>query len=57
MATAPPSTFMDKVVVRLPDGMRAALAAAAKANCRSQNAEIVHRLARSLQPEPSAQGA
>lgn len=34
----------DKYIVRLPDGMRDQLKAAAKANGRSLNAEIVHRL-------------
>lgn len=34
----------DKFIVRLPDGMRDEISAAAKLNRRSMNAEIVHRL-------------
>lgn len=40
----------DKFVLRLPDGMRAQIAARAKENNRSMNAEIVFRLALSLEP-------
>ncbi|MDQ1831951.1 Arc family DNA-binding protein [Massilia scottii] len=39
-----PSEVQDRFIVRLPDGMRDAIAAAAKANGRSMNAEIVSRL-------------
>lgn len=38
------SRALDKVIVRLPDGMRDRLKDAAKANNRSMNAEIVARL-------------
>lgn len=38
----------DKYVVRFPDGMRDRLKAAAEANKRSMNAEIIARLDRSL---------
>lgn len=38
----------EKFVVRLPDGMREVLARVAKEAHRSMNAEIVHRLERSL---------
>ena len=44
-----PSRELDKVIVRLPDGMRDQLKAAAESNRRSMNAEIVARLAESLQ--------
>lgn len=39
-----PSRSLDKVIVRLPDGMRGRLKAEAEANKRSMNAEIVARL-------------
>lgn len=39
-----PSDTADKVLVRMPDGMREQLKAAAKANNRTMNAEIVARL-------------
>jgi ParB-like chromosome segregation protein Spo0J len=39
-----PSASADKFMLRLPDGMRDTLKAAAKANGRSLNAEIVLRL-------------
>lgn len=39
-----PSRSLDKVIVRLPDGMRDRLKAEAEANKRSMNAEIVARL-------------
>lgn len=40
----------DKFVLRLPDGMRALIAEAAKASGRSMNAEIVSRLESSFEP-------
>lgn len=43
-----PSEAADKVLLRLPDGMRDRLKAAAEANNRSLNAEIVNRLEASL---------
>ncbi|MET4686206.1 Arc family DNA-binding protein [Sinorhizobium fredii] len=39
----------DKYVLRLPDGMRERLKAAAEANGRSMNAEMIHRLERSFE--------
>jgi hypothetical protein len=39
-----PSEAQDRVMVRLPDGMRDQLKAAAKAGNRTMNAEIVARL-------------
>lgn len=39
-----PSEMQDRVMVRLPDGMRDKLKAAAKASGRTMNAEIVRRL-------------
>jgi hypothetical protein len=54
MAKPPaPSDVADKFLLRMPDGLRDRLAAAAKANNRSSNAEIVARLQASLdQHEP-----
>lgn len=46
-----PSDRADKFVVRFPDGMRDQIAEAAKANGRSMNAEIIHRLQVSLASE------
>ncbi|GAA3997161.1 hypothetical protein GCM10022279_21030 [Comamonas faecalis] len=43
-----PSETADKYVVRFPDGMRDMIAAAAKRNQRTMNAEIVARLAASF---------
>ncbi|WP_281502989.1 Arc family DNA-binding protein [Ancylobacter crimeensis] len=49
MAKTPaPSDLADKVMLRLPDGMRDRLAEAARENGRSMNAEIVSRLEKSL---------
>lgn len=45
-----PSRTLDKFMLRLPDGMRDRIAAEAKANGRSMNAEIVARLEASFQP-------
>lgn len=42
--TQPPSKQLDQFVVRLPDGMRDRIKAAADANNRSMNAEIVSAL-------------
>lgn len=39
-----PSDIADKFMLRMPDGMRDRIAALAKANGRSMNAEIVHHL-------------
>lgn len=44
-----PSRDLEKVIVRLPDGMRDLLKATAAANNRSMNAEIVERLQQSLE--------
>jgi hypothetical protein len=46
-----PSHQLERFIVRLPDGMRDAIAASAKANGRSMNAEIVYRLEESLKPQ------
>jgi hypothetical protein len=43
-----PSRVLDKVILRLPDGMRDRLAEAATANNRSMNAEAVSRLEKSF---------
>lgn len=42
--TTPPSKQLDQFVIRLPDGMRDRIKAAAEANNRSMNAEIVATL-------------
>lgn len=47
--TALASRDSDKFMLRLPDGMRPEIAAQAKANGRSMNAEIVCRLQRSFE--------
>jgi hypothetical protein len=39
-----PSRNLDKFILRLPEGMRDEIAASAKANNRSMNAEIIVRL-------------
>lgn len=44
MTTKPPSRAAEQFVLRLPDGMRAQISEAAKANKRSMNSEIVARL-------------
>lgn len=47
-----PSRSLDKVIVRLPDGMRDRIREAAENNNRSMNAEIVDRLEFSLNGVP-----
>lgn len=47
-----PSRSLDKVIIRLPDGMRDRIAAAAKSNKRSMNAEIVSLLEVMYPPAP-----
>jgi hypothetical protein len=46
-----PSDAADKVLVRMPNGMRDRLKEEAKANNRTMNAEIVARLSRSFQDD------
>lgn len=50
-----PSQLAERFQVRLPDGMRDRLKAAAEANKRSMNTEIVARLELSLDPPTGAQ--
>lgn len=57
MKELPPSRKADQYVVRLPDGMRALIADAAKAAGRSMNAEIVHRLKRSFEADDAERSA
>lgn len=45
-----PSEKQDRFIVRLPDGMRDRIKAAAEENLRSMNAEIVARLEASFLP-------
>lgn len=44
-----PSRDQDKIIIRVPEGMRDALKAAAASNNRSMNAEIVERLQQSME--------
>lgn len=43
----------NRFLVRMPDGMRDRIAQAAKANGRSMNAEIIHRLELTFEGLPS----
>lgn len=52
MAKKYPSRELDKFILRLPDGMRDAIAASAKANNRTMNAEIILRLQKSFAVDP-----
>lgn len=52
-----PSDKADKVLVRMPDGMRDRMKAAAKVNNRTMNAEIVARLEGSFQSRSAAESA
>jgi plasmid stability protein len=45
------------LMLRLPPEVKAGLEVRAKQNCRSQNAEIVFRLAKSLEAERCGQAA
>ena len=56
----PPSPDKDRFIVRLPDGMRDQISAAARANDRTMTAEIVTRLRMSFEAEglsPAGQSA
>lgn len=44
----------DKIMLRVPDGMRGRIAAAAKLNNRTMNAEIVARLQQSFENNSSS---
>lgn len=46
-----PSRGSDQFLLRLPDGMRARIAASAKANFRSMNSEVIMILASALGDE------
>ncbi len=49
--------IQDKYIVRMPEGMRDRIKAAAQESGRSMNAEIIHRLAQSLDfPRPQSLG-
>ncbi|OWJ83099.1 Arc family DNA-binding protein [Haematobacter massiliensis] len=52
MSTIPTNRESDRFMLRLPDGMRDRIKAAAEANSRSMNAEIVARLDASFIPPP-----
>jgi hypothetical protein len=43
-----PSQKLEQIILRLPDGMRARIKAAARNNCRSMNAEIVYQLQKAI---------
>ncbi|MFM5717889.1 Arc family DNA-binding protein [Aeromonas caviae] len=47
-STVPTSRESDKFVLRLPEGMREKIAELAKASGRSMNAELVHRIQRTI---------
>lgn len=52
MAKKPyPSEMADRFQIRMPDGLRERIAAAAEANKRSMNSEIVDRLEASFETE------
>ena len=51
-----PAAELEKVIIRLPDGMRERLKSAADANGRSVNAEIVARLNVSFGMETATPG-
>lgn len=48
------SRLLDKIVIRVPDGLRDRIAAEAKRNNRSVNAELVQLLEQRFPPEPPA---
>ena len=48
MSALSPSRLADKFMVRFPEGMRDRLAAAARANRRSMNAELIIHLEAAL---------
>lgn len=50
-----PSATQDKFIVRLPDGMREQLKAAAEGNGRSMTSEVVERLRASFEEEQARQ--
>ena len=50
-----PSEAQDKFIIRLPDGMRGQLKAAAEANNRTMTAEVVARLRASLDTDTAGQ--
>lgn len=52
MADESTRAWKDQYMLRLPDGMRARIKAAAEANSRSMNAEIIARLEDSLDHDP-----
>ena len=54
MSTIPTNRESDRFMLRLPDGMRDRIKAAAEANNRSMNAEIVAALEKEY-PEPLAE--
>lgn len=56
MKTPYPSETLDRVLVRMPDGMKGELQACAQAGYRSMNAEIVARLRRDLDAEKTTTG-
>lgn len=53
----PPSPDRDKFIIRLPDGMRERIRAAADANNRTMTAEIVARLRMTFDAENAASDA
>lgn len=50
-----PSRSLDKIIIRVPDGMRDRIKRAADANGRSMNAELLVLLERAYPPEGSVE--
>jgi hypothetical protein len=54
MAEQYPSQAQDRIIIRMPDGMRDKLSAIARANGRSMTAEVVHRLEQSFERDATS---
>ncbi len=57
MSNEPQRLREEKFVIRLPGGMRSRIAETARANIRSMNSEIVHRLERTAELESALERA
>jgi hypothetical protein len=57
MSKTPSRTFTEQFNIRLPDGLRDAIAVAAKANKRSMNAEMLAHLQNSLNQRSCQDGS
>lgn len=56
MSEESPSRFLDKIIIRVPDGMRDRIKRVADANGRSVNAELMVLLERAYPPETKLDG-